>query len=66
MDSLRLLGPNRVIWLNVTGSETAADVQQSPRMTLMFAAFCGNPNILRLCGQASVDGIATGILDKNL
>ncbi len=54
MDSLRVLGPNRVIWLNVTGSgnETAAHVQQDPRMTIMFAAFCGNPNILRLYGQA--------------
>lgn len=54
MDSLRVLGPNRVIWLNVTGSgnETAAHVQQDPRMTIIFAAFCGNPNILRLYGQA--------------
>ncbi|WP_183911454.1 pyridoxamine 5'-phosphate oxidase family protein [Simiduia aestuariiviva] len=54
MDSLRVLGPNRVIWLNVTGSgnETAAHVQSHPRMTLMFAAFEGKPNILRLYGQA--------------
>lgn len=54
MDSLRVLGPNRVIWLNVTGSgnETAAHVQDNPRMTIMFAAFDGNPNILRLYGQA--------------
>lgn len=54
MDSLRVLGPNRVIWLNVTGSgnETAAHVQDNPRMTLMFAAFEGKPNILRLYGQA--------------
>lgn len=54
MDSLRVLGPNRVLWLNVTGSgnETAAHVQQDPRMTIMFAAFCGNPNILRLYGKA--------------
>jgi predicted pyridoxine 5'-phosphate oxidase superfamily flavin-nucleotide-binding protein len=29
MDSLRILGPNRVIWLNVTGSgnETANNIQ---------------------------------------
>jgi hypothetical protein len=54
MDSLRVLGPNRVIWLNVTGSgnETAAHLQTHPRMTLMFAAFEGKPNILRLYGQA--------------
>ncbi|UTA48100.1 pyridoxamine 5'-phosphate oxidase family protein [Simiduia sp. 21SJ11W-1] len=56
MDSLRVLGPNRVIWLNVTGSgnESAAHVQFNPRMTLMFAAFEGKPNILRLYGKAKV------------
>lgn len=45
MDSLRVLGKNRVIWLNVTGSgnETAAHVQEHPRMTIMFAAFDGTP-----------------------
>ena len=56
MDSLRVLDKNRVAWLNVTGSgnETSAHVQQNPRMTLMFAAFEGNPMILRLYGQAKV------------
>jgi hypothetical protein len=54
MDSLRVLGPNRVAWLNLTGSgnETAAHVQQSPRMTIMFCAFDGAPLILRLYGTA--------------
>ena len=54
MDSLRVLGPNRVAWLNVTGSgnETAAHLLLSPRMTLMFCAFTGAPLILRLYGQA--------------
>lgn len=56
MDSLRVLDANRVVWLNVTGSgnETAAHVQQVPRMTIMFAAFEGSPLILRLYGQARV------------
>ena len=56
MDSLRVLGPKRVAWLNVTGSgnETAAHVQIDARMTVMFAAFEGNPMILRLYGQARV------------
>ena len=55
MDSLRVLDKNRVIWLNVTGSgnETAAHVQELPRMTLMFMAFEGEPMILRLYGEAS-------------
>lgn len=56
MDSLRVLGNNRVAWLNVTGSgnETSAHVQQHPRMTLMFCAFEGEPLILRLYGTAKV------------
>ena len=56
MDSLRVLGKNRVVWLNVTGSgnETAAHVQEHPRMTIMFAAFNGTPMILRLYGVAKV------------
>lgn len=54
MDSLRILATNRVVWLNVTGSgnETAAHMLENPRMTLMFAAFEGNPLILRLYGNA--------------
>ena len=54
MDSLRVLDPNRIAWLNVTGSgnETAAHVQENPRMTLMFTAFEDNPIILRLYGTA--------------
>lgn len=54
MDSLRVLGPNRVIWLNVTGSgnETAAHLQTHPRMTIMFIALEGAPMILRLYGTA--------------
>ncbi|HQT25122.1 MAG TPA: pyridoxamine 5'-phosphate oxidase family protein, partial [Burkholderiales bacterium] len=56
MDSLRIVGKNRVMWLNVTGSgnETAAHVQIDPRMTVMFCAFEGNPLILRLYGKACV------------
>jgi hypothetical protein len=56
MDSLIVLGNNRVAWRNVTGSgnETSAHVQQAPRMTIMFCAFDGRPLILRLYGTASV------------
>lgn len=56
MDSFRVLGPNRVIWLNMTGSgnETSAHIQQDGRMTIMFCAFTGKPLILRLYGQARV------------
>ena len=54
MDTLRVLHPNRLLWLNLTGSgnETAAHLRENSRMTIMFCAFEGNPLILRLYGQA--------------
>lgn len=56
MDSFRVLGPNRVMWLNLTGSgnETAAHLRESDRITVMFCAFEGKPLILRLYGHAQV------------
>lgn len=55
MDSLRVLRPNRAVWLNTTGSgnETAAHLIENPRMTIMFCAFEGPPLILRLYGRAT-------------
>lgn len=54
LDSFRILSPQRVLWINGTGStnETAAHVLDSPRMTLMFCAFDGQPLIVRLYGTA--------------
>ncbi len=54
MDSLRVLGPNRILWRNMTGSgnETATLLDDSPRMTLMWCAFSGPPMILRAYGTA--------------
>lgn len=54
MDSLRVLGPNRVVWLNVTGSgnETAGHLLENNRITVMFCAFEGEPLILRVYGKA--------------
>ncbi len=56
MDSLKVMGDNRVVWLNLTGSgnETAAHLIENDRMTLMFCAFEGSPLILRLYGHARV------------
>ena len=53
-DSLRVLSPNKIVWLNLTGSgnETAAHLLQRNRMTIMFCAFEGKPLILRLYGSA--------------
>lgn len=54
MDSLRVLGPNRIVWLSVTGSgnETAGHLLQNPRMTLMWCSFEKRPMILRAYGTA--------------
>ena len=54
MDSIRVLGSQRIAWLNVTGSgnETAAHLLEQPRITLMFCSFEGAPNILRIYGTA--------------
>lgn len=54
MDTLRIITPKRVVWLNLTGSgnETAAHLREQSRITLMFCAFEGDPLILRLYGQA--------------
>lgn len=53
-DALRLLGPDRVIWLNLTGSgnETAAHLLRANRMTLMWCSFGTRPLILRAYGTA--------------
>ena len=54
MDSFRILSENRVAWLSVTGSgnETSAHLLEDNRITIMFCAFEGAPNILRLYGKA--------------
>lgn len=52
MDSLRILSPTRIIWLNLTGSgnETAAHLALDPRITLMWCSFTTRPLILRAYG----------------
>ncbi len=52
--SLRIMDPNQVLLLDLTGSgnETAAHVTENSRLTVMFCAFTGKPKILRLYGNA--------------
>ena len=56
MVSLRVLSDQKIVWLSLTGSgnETAANLRQDPRMTLMFNAFKVDPLILRTYGVAKV------------
>jgi hypothetical protein len=54
MDSLRVMGPNRIVWRNLTGSgnETAGHLKSVNRMTLMWCGFETRPLILRAYGTA--------------
>ena len=54
MDSLRVMGPNRIVWRNLSGSgnETAGHLAQINRMTLMWCGFEAKPMILRVYGSA--------------
>ncbi|MBO9600149.1 MAG: pyridoxamine 5'-phosphate oxidase family protein [Cohnella sp.] len=55
-DSFRILSPNQVAYLDLTGSgnETSAHLSVSSRITFMFMAFEGKPLILRLYGEGRV------------
>lgn len=52
-DAFRILSPDSVAYLDYTGSgnETSAHLLQNGRITIMFCAFDGPPNILRLYGN---------------
>jgi hypothetical protein len=53
LDSFRILSPTRVAYMDIVGSgnETSAHLMENNRITFMFCAFGGPPNILRLYGK---------------
>ncbi len=55
-DSFTVIDDRRVAYLDLTGSgaETIAHVNDNGRITFMFCAFDGKPNIVRLYGRARV------------
>ncbi len=55
MDSVRIVGPNRLMWRNLTGSgnETAGHLRKVNRMTVMWCSFGKRPLILRAYGTAT-------------
>jgi hypothetical protein len=55
LGTFRVLGPDTVAYLDLTGSgaETLAHLRENGRVTLMFCAFAGKPNIVRLAGRGS-------------
>lgn len=52
-DSFRVLSDKRVAYMDIVGSgnETSAHILENGRITFMFCAFDGPPNILRLYGK---------------
>jgi hypothetical protein len=56
LGTFRVLDEHRVAYLDYHGSgaETAAHLAENGRITLMFCAFAGAPNIVRLHGQGRV------------
>lgn len=55
-DSFRIIDDRRVAYLDLTGSgaETIAHLRENGRITFMFCAFDGKPDIVRLYGHGSV------------
>lgn len=53
LDSFRVISDTRVAYMDIIGSgnETSAHILENGRITFMFCAFEGPPNILRLYGK---------------
>ena len=53
LDCFRVFSDKQVAYLDLTGSgnETSAHVEENGRITFMFCAFDGPPNILRVYGR---------------
>ena len=63
LDSFRIIDERTVMYLDLTGSgaETVAHLKENGRITIMFCAFSGNPQIVRLFGTGSpIDPGAVG------
>lgn len=55
LDTLRILGPRQVAYLDLTGSgiETVAHLRDNGRISIMLCAFHGSPRIVRLQGRGT-------------
>ena len=64
-DSLRVIDPSTVAYLDLTGSgaETIAHTRQNGRITVMFCAFEGPPQILRLFGTGEAHPVGSPRFD---
>ncbi len=61
LDTLRILDPQRVAYLDLTGSgvETIAHLRDNGRITLMACAFNGAPRISRIYGVGTVHPVGS-------
>jgi hypothetical protein len=64
-DTLRVLAPDRVAYLDLTGSgvETIAHLRENGRVTLMACGFSGNPRISRIYGRGAVHAVGSPEFD---
>jgi len=55
LDTFTVIDDHTVAWVDLTGSgvETIAHLRDNGRITMMFCAFEGKPNIVRLYGHGS-------------
>ena len=65
-DTFRVLAPDRVAYLDLTGSgvETIAHLRENGRITLMACAFSGNPRISRIYGRGTVHSFGSSGFDE--
>jgi hypothetical protein len=56
LDTLSVLGPHRVGWVDLTGSgvETIAHVRENGRVCLLFCSYDKRPRLVRLHGRGAV------------
>jgi hypothetical protein len=66
LDTLRILSPTRVAYLDLTGSgvETIAHLRDNGRITLMACAFAGAPRISRIYGTGTVHEVDSTAFDE--
>ena len=66
LDTLRILGPERVAYLDLTGSgvETIAHLRDNGRITLMACAFDGAPRVSRIYGIGTVLALGSAGFDE--
>jgi hypothetical protein len=67
-DSFRVLSEHTVAYLDLTGSgiETIAHLRDNGRVTLMFCAFSGKPQICRIYGRGTVHELGSREYDEML